>query len=672
MRYIIILLLFSTLLTFTIFSEEDPDLFWHLKVGEWMSGQHKILQENPFLGTAPSGGWSHWVNYQWIPQVMFYRIFKIGGINALIILKSLVWLAIFFFIFKIGYHKNTYLLNVLGVLMAIFVVQARICVRPEMFSYLFLSLYLFVLYKYSQRESKIVYLLPILQIFWVNMHVYYFLGPLLILLYCLGGTKNAGALRFRRLAFITLLTMLSCLINPNGLEGAVVPFRLLSSLKGGDNFGSYIAELQPILPRLFSEKTSILFFYKALILTAGLSFALNIKRANLGNLFGCIIFLLISIKWLRYINIFAIFAVVQIIINFKDFFAAWQNKINFKYKPKLKLVGELITVSGLGVVLLLSTNIFFSERILNIHQLGLGVSETAYPKKAVDFIQAAGLKGNIFNNFEAGGYIDWYLYPQSKAFIDGTIGIYGKDIWDDYIRALQLKIPLDALTEKYKINYFLLMHIFADSRPLIKKLYQDKNWKLIYLDEVSMVFIKDTQGNQQIITKNQVHLAEVIEPIKNKVNRRNVEYLVYMAEIASVLGELKQAESLYLKANGILPQNPELYHRLGVTYYEEGLFDQAIDAYKKALQLRPGYFGTHYGLGMCYVKSGDYSAAIQAFTQCLKFNPRYDIAHYNLAVAYTQIPAPRIDLAIKHLDKSIKFGFRPDPRFIEHLKKISR
>ena len=120
------------------------------------------------------------------------------------------------------------------------------------------------------------------------------------------------------------------------------------------------------------------------------------------------------------------------------------------------------------------------------------------------------------------------------------------------------------------------MHRYPDSRLLLKQLNQRKDeWKLIYLDEVSLVYLKNIPQHQDIIQRYQVDLAKVFGSLREKADKRNVRYLVYLAEVAQSLGELREASSLYLKALEFRPQDPELIHRLGTIHYEAGRFADA-------------------------------------------------------------------------------------------------
>lgn len=48
--------------------------------------------------------------------------------------------------------------------------------RPEIFSFLFTSLTLFILERYQRNKTRLIYLLPLISLIWVNTHIYFFMG----------------------------------------------------------------------------------------------------------------------------------------------------------------------------------------------------------------------------------------------------------------------------------------------------------------------------------------------------------------------------------------------------------------------------------------------------------------------------------------------------------------
>ena len=65
---------------------------------------------------------------------------------------------------------------------AVIVFSGRLCERPELFSLLFLAGFLVVLGRAAERP-RWLWLLPLLQLLWVNCHGFFVMGPLLIAAY---------------------------------------------------------------------------------------------------------------------------------------------------------------------------------------------------------------------------------------------------------------------------------------------------------------------------------------------------------------------------------------------------------------------------------------------------------------------------------------------------------
>jgi len=59
------------------------------------------------------------------------------------------------------------------------------------------------------------------------------------------------------------------------------------------------------------------------------------------------------------------------------------------------------------------------------------------------------------------------------------------------------------------------------------------------------------------------------------------------------------------------------YLNLGISLYNEGMYEKAIDAFKQVLLITPGYADTHYNLALTYLALGNGSAALKEY-QTLK------------------------------------------------------
>lgn len=82
------------------------------------------------------------------------------------------------------------------------------------------------------------------------------------------------------------------------------------------------------------------------------------------------------------------------------------------------------------------------------------------------------------------------------------------------------------------------------------------------------------------------------------------------AEKALAEERYSDAEALYDKLRQLAPHVAEVYGRLGLIYFQEKRFDQAIPALRQALKLKPSLPNTGILLGMSLSELGQYNEAL--------------------------------------------------------------
>ncbi|MBV8487286.1 MAG: hypothetical protein JO161_03300, partial [Planctomycetaceae bacterium] len=142
---------------------------------------------------------------------------------------------------------------------ALLLLSGRMYIRPETLSLLYLSIYLAILFRWD-RFPVLVWLLPLVQVAWVNSHGLFILGPV-ILVFALGDAfLRPGAFApdrawwWRTVVPACVTTGLACLVNPYGLRGAIYPLELAGTMSN-PIFRQSIAELTPI--PLFIRRTGL-------------------------------------------------------------------------------------------------------------------------------------------------------------------------------------------------------------------------------------------------------------------------------------------------------------------------------------------------------------------------------------------------------------------------------
>lgn len=565
--------------------------------------------------------------------------------------------------------------------------KLRFNIRPENFSVLFFSLYIFILRKYLHRKACLL-LLPLIQLVWVNSHGFFILGPLMVGVFILAEklkkskllpwdwakTDLLDAASYKNLKKVFLLVCLVCFINPYGYRGALYPFWVSFTTIGKSGiFYKYIIEL---LPTWRFYKT--IFSYYILIGLSLAGFLLNFKMINIAYLILWFFFLGISFSVNRNMLFFNFFA---FLITSDGLTRAWNTKkINFIEnllgKPTRFLLYLLkYAVITFLIVWLIRTNQSILLRRYYIFEENraksalLGIATGYYPEKAADFILQNNLPNNIFNEFNNGSYLIYRLFPKNKVFLDGRTEFYGDDFFKNYQKILTVdKDTINDAFAKYNINTVLLTKIALDTKDLSNYLFNNPDWALVYLDENSLVFVKNSPQNRELIDGLKIDLTKwrTQEIDIDKIGLKKVypEPYVNRAWIFYYLGLNEQAQNEAKEALKILPSYADAYTIIGRICLRQKLYAEAFRALRLASIYDYDSPTTLISLGNFYAETEKSEDALKIYKTLTKLNPRFAEGFHLLAQAYIKMKDTK--LAVKSLRTAIKL----DPFMANYYKEL--
>src|SRR5882757_958603 len=136
----------------------DPDLWWHVKVGQDLLATHHFPTTDPYSFTAAG---QPWIAYEWLGDLLIGGVAKIGGLLGLdallFVLASLVMLALYAYATLTSENSK-----------AGFVVSGLLCslafasfnLRPQMLGYLFLVLLLIALERFRRGKETALWFVP--------------------------------------------------------------------------------------------------------------------------------------------------------------------------------------------------------------------------------------------------------------------------------------------------------------------------------------------------------------------------------------------------------------------------------------------------------------------------------------------------------------------------------
>jgi len=472
-------ILFFGLLAMTARTATDPDLWWHLKTGEWILQNGQIPHSDPFSFTRTG---SPWISHEWLSEVVFYTIWRYTSWGGLIVFSAIVTTAGFMLLYlRCGSRPHwAAAATALGALAS----APAWGVRPQMFTFLLVSVMLLLLERSEERPWLLCWI-PLAFVVWLNLHAGFALALVLLLAWCAGlmweavtGSTNKASARPQ--LFRLLCVMVSCLalvpLNPSGIRLYRYPLDVVRS--GG--MRSFIVEWAS--PD-FHQGRYAAFLLMCLVLVV--SFAASNFRPKARVMVPLTGTLLAGLDAVRHIPIFVLFAVPVIARSLPNASNTAPTRNEFESRRQRMFVVA-------SVVLMM---VFCFVRWGTLIK-GQGRSESEmYPKRAVDYMAGAGDTGRLFAYYDWGGYSIWRLDPATKVFVDGRADLYGDEMLDQFKAAMQLRAGWHEILERWRVETVLI----PSSSALAQALALDTDWRPTYQDSQAAVFrraIPETGGGR--------------------------------------------------------------------------------------------------------------------------------------------------------------------------------
>lgn len=486
------------------------DLGRHLKNGQLAVQDLWIPTHNLYSYTYPD---YPFVNHHWGSGVLFYLIEQVSGFPGLtvaFIVLSLVTLLLFL---DVAIKYASFSLAAPLALLAIPVLITRHEVRPEVFSYFFSGLFLQVLlgYKYGKLSFRWLFCLPLLQIFWVNLHIYFFVGFFLVGAFFLQTVIEFWLKKdrdyFVHLKFMTLtlfLILLAACLNPSGVTGALYPFLILKGYQVPviENY-SVLAVLQEGIRFLPFPYFAIVFGLLCLSwIYAGVKAPRSLSVAN----FLMSLFFSLFAWWaIRNFAFFAYFAVPLTAMNLRSFVGGG-DKVSSS-RSMLKISAGLVTIA---VVLILINPVYTLSSGRGPRGVGLEAANDA----AAEFFIKEKLQGPIYNNYDVGAYLIYFLYPSHRVFIDNRPEAYPASFFTDIYLPLHLdEEKWQSVSSSYGFNVLFFNHRDRSSwgeQFMIRRLL-DPAWAPVYFDKNVLVLLRRNGPNRATIARFELPKERILE-----------------------------------------------------------------------------------------------------------------------------------------------------------------
>lgn len=451
----------------------DPDLWWHLRLGEHVVETGQPIYTDVF--SHSQAGMLH-RNHSWLAQLFMYGMWRLAGHLGLTLFVAALATAGMVFLYRAG-RGSIYMQGFV-------LVSGATCAaafwspRPQMLTFTFSAFLVFLLFDLKRNGRDWLRWLPLLLWFWGNCHGGYIIGFVLIAAFALGevinnafsiGDSPVPAHKIRKLIAITLLSLALMSLNPLALDIFVIPFDTI----GISGLRQYIQEWQsPDFRQPFTWGFVILLL---LLVGAVLASRRRLDASECIFLGGTFCLALLSG---RNLPLFAIAAVPIATRHLDEALTrrGWSLPRRQREQPHRVVINLiLIAVVAVGVLLHLQ---FVSDE----NTVAAAVSQN-WPVQAVRQLNASALKGNLFNSYNWGGYLI-FAARQHPVFIDGRTDLH-RDTLADYVAAIGTQGWKDVF-EKWDIGIALI----ESTSFLAAQLEASSAWRRDYIDDIASIFVR--------------------------------------------------------------------------------------------------------------------------------------------------------------------------------------
>jgi hypothetical protein len=446
----------------------DPDLWWHVKVGQSILSTHHWPTTDPYSFTVHG---QPWMAYEWGGEVLLGWTSRIAGIRGLDFLLVALGAAVILALYGLGtLRAGNSKAGFLTVAVLLLFANVSFTLRPQMLGYLFLVLTVTALELFRQGKRWMVWCLPALMLVWVNTHGSFIIGLGVIAAYWMCGlvafrkggleAKQWNPRERRTLSLVFLLCLAVLPITPYGTKLAVYPFNMAFSQPL--NIG-IIAEWQPMPFNLALGKIFLALVLVFFLLQIVFGFVWRVEELLL-FFAGFALATLHS----RFVLLFVPFATPML----ATMAARWTPAYS-RAKDKYLLNGVLMAAVVVAMI-----HYFPSQK--NLDQKVADV----FPVQAVEYLRQHPISGPMFDSYAFGGYLIGAGYP---TFIDGRADIFERGgILRDYLELVRLKPGgLDVL-RRYGIESCLVER----NEPLSTVLQALPGWRRVYADKVTALFVR--------------------------------------------------------------------------------------------------------------------------------------------------------------------------------------
>lgn len=455
---------------------ECPDIWWHLRTGQWMIEHGSVPVTDSFSRTEQG---QPWIAYSWLFEIGVYRCYQAFRLFGILILCFVLVLAIVLSLHQLLLrYEHRFIEGGALFAVAVLALVPLMYERPWLFTILFSIWTLATVVAFRRGPAPTVaWLLPLVFVFWANLHIQFIYGLAILGLGCLAplfdlglGWSQAGATAstlgsrgWRQLVLLSALCFVATLVNPYHLG----LYQVVLDLAAQTGVYERIDELAAP-----SFRTP--FDWAGLALFGASAFALG-RQSRFSSFEWLLLFAAAFCTFRARRDVWFLVIVAPVIVS---------SAANPDSRPRPRWGQTLRQSAFLAATTIGLALICLWVRAISNEQLEKGVANR-YPVKAVAFLRERHFPGPIYNPYNWGGYLIWEL-PELPVTIDGRANLHGDVRINRHIDTWRGLPGWENDEELMTANVVLA----RNNAPLVSVLRQDSRFQVAYEDEIAVVFLR--------------------------------------------------------------------------------------------------------------------------------------------------------------------------------------
>lgn len=463
------------------------DVFWQLQSGKYMVETKAFIRNDLFTLASESPRYEH----TWLHSLILYATYLCSGYAGISVLKGLLVLATAVFLSLAARQRQASFTAISLCLPFYLLTSGGWLERPQLWTFLCFSIFVFALERFSRQPSWWILLLMPLALFWSNAHAGSILSMAILAAYLVGGLGQAIYERRLRAAGIEKLVVLAAGVFAMGLISPY-PSKWMSTLLASHNLGAKVdasgkavGDMTAVYnmdwtPTTFQQEP--LFFYA--IGVSVFVVLLGWRKIKLSDLCLLAGLALMGQKLVRHIPFF-----------YMGMIAILPVYLDQTIKMLVNRLPELWRKVATAILLCCAVAFFwhyYQPLYFTYGTFKTGLRSWHYPIEATEFVEQHKLPKNIYNTYDWGGYMAWKLFPEYKVFWDGRQT--SRDMFKLGWQVMAGRPDWEQILEQFDVRTIVSRASTIDTGqkyPLLDRLRASPDWSLVFNTESSMVFVRN-------------------------------------------------------------------------------------------------------------------------------------------------------------------------------------